>query len=80
MDGKLLGAIIFNDKLFKHLTDHGFVQNKYNMCKFNKIVNGEQITVQFYVDDLKVSHKDQDVSEDFLRKQRTYTQILRYYN
>ena len=36
------------------------------MCTFNKMVNGEQITVQFHVDNLKVSHKEQSVLEDFL--------------
>ena len=36
------------------------------MCTFNKMVNGEQITVQFHVDDLKVSHKEHSVLEDFL--------------
>ena len=36
------------------------------MCRFDKMVNGEQITVQFHVDDLKVSHKDQAVRGDFL--------------
>ena len=56
--GTLLGAIIFYNKLSKHLTDHGFVQNEYDMCTFNKIVNGKQITVQFHVEDLKVSPKD----------------------
>ena len=61
----LLGAIIFFNKLSKHLTDHGFVQNEYDMCTFNKMVNGEQITVQFHFDDLKVSHKEQFVLEDF---------------
>ena len=30
------------------------------------MVNGEQITVQFHVDNLKVSHKEQAVLEDFL--------------
>ena len=30
------------------------------------MVNGKQITVQFHVDDLKVSHKDQAVLADFL--------------
>ena len=64
--GTLLGAIIFYNKLSKHLTDHGFVQNEYNMCTFNKMVNGEQVTVQFHIDDLKVSHKDQAVLDDFL--------------
>ena len=47
------------------MIDHGFVQNKYDMCTFNKMVNGEQITVQFHVDNLKVSHKDQAVLKDF---------------
>ena len=36
------------------------------MCTFNKMVNSEQITVQFHVDDLKVSHKDYAVLDDFL--------------
>ena len=53
--GTLLGAIMFYNKLSKHLTDHGLTQNEYDMCTFNKMVNGKQITVQFYVDDLKVS-------------------------
>ena len=62
----LLGEIVFYTKPSKYLTDHGFVQNKYNMCTFNKMMNGEQITVQFHVDDLKVSHKDYAVLDDFL--------------
>ena len=36
------------------------------MCTFNKMVNGEQIIVQFHVDDMEVLHKDQDLLEDFL--------------
>ena len=68
--GTLLGAIIFYNKLSKYLTDHRFVQNKYDMCTFNKMVNGEQITTQFHVDDLKGSYKDQAVSEDFLSNLR----------
>ena len=40
------------------------------MCTFNKIVNGEQISVQFYVDNLKVSHKEQSVLNDFLKDLR----------
>ena len=68
--GTLLGAIIFYNKLSKHLTDHEFTQNEYGMCKFNKMVNDEQITVQFHVDDLKVSHKEQSVLDDFLKDLR----------
>ena len=35
------------------------------------MVNGEQVTVQFYVDDLKVSHKDQAVLDHFLNDIRS---------
>ena len=71
VSGTLVCANIFFNKLSKHLTNHGFIQNEYNMCTFNKIVNGEQATVQFYIDDLKVSHKDQAVLDDFLDELRS---------
>ena len=66
----LLGAIIFYNSLSKHLTDHGFTQNEYDMCTFNKMVNGEQITVQFHVDNLKVSHREQFILDNFLQDLR----------
>ena len=34
------------------------------MCS-NKIINGTQITICWHVDDLKVSHKDEDVVTAF---------------
>ena len=40
------------------------------ICVFNKMVNGEQVTVQFHTDDLKVSHKDKAVLDDFLDELR----------
>ena len=47
------------------------MQNKYDMCTFNKMVNGEQITVQFHIDDFQVSHKEQSVLDDFLSNLRS---------
>ena len=41
------------------------------MCTFNKMVNGDQITLQFHIDDLKVSHKDYAVLDDFLNDLRS---------
>ena len=41
----LLWAIVFYNKLYKHLIDRGFIQNEYDMCTFNKMVNGEKITI-----------------------------------
>ena len=67
----LLGIIIFYNKISKHLTDHGFRWNEHDMCKFNKMVKGVQITIQFHIDDLKVSHKDLPVLDNFLDKLRS---------
>ena len=33
---RLLGAIIFYNKLSKHLTNHGFIQNKYKNVYFQQ--------------------------------------------
>jgi hypothetical protein len=66
--GTLLGAILFYQKLSKQLTDWGNVQNNYDPCTFNKIVNGEQVTIQFHVDDLKISHKEQSVLDVILNE------------
>lgn len=64
--GTLLAAIIFYEKLSKRLLDQGFLINDYDECTFNKMVNGEQLTVQFHVDDLKALHKDSKVLDGFL--------------
>ena len=64
--GTLLAAIIFYNKLSDYLIKEGFVKNEYDDCTFNKLVNGEQITVQFHVDDLKISHKHQSIINAFL--------------
>ena len=37
----------------------GFEMNDYDECTFNKMINGKQCTIQFHVDDLKLSHLEQ---------------------
>ena len=58
--GTLLGAIQFYKKLRGVLTDLGFKTNGYDECTFNKMINGSQCTIQVHVDDLKLSHVDQE--------------------
>ena len=70
-NGTLLGTIIFYNKLSKHLNNHRSIQNEYDVCTFNKIVNSEQVIAQFHVDDLKVSHKDPAILNDFLDELRS---------
>ena len=38
----------------------GFQTNEYNECTFNKTINGYQCTIQVHVDDLKLSHVQQE--------------------
>ena len=44
--------------------------NNYDLCTFNKMVNGEQLTVQFHVNDLKAFHKEQKFLDGFLNDLR----------
>ena len=39
----------------------GFTINKYNKCVANKMINGKQCTIAWYVDDVKISHTEQSV-------------------
>ena len=38
------------------LKNEGFVFNSYKKCMANKIINGKHCTIQWYVDDNKVTH------------------------
>ena len=64
--GLLVSAMLFYKKLAKDLVGYGFEINPYDPCVANKIVKGAQLTVSWHVDDLKVSHVDSGVVDDFL--------------
>ena len=57
--GTLLGVVLFYNKLKGVLIKMGFEMNTYDECTFNKMINGYQCTIQFHVDDLKLSHLHQ---------------------
>jgi len=65
--GTLLGARLFYDKLRSLLEEWGFIINNYDECTFNKMVDGKQLTVQFHVDDLKISHMDETVIKEMVK-------------
>jgi len=39
----------------------GFEINPYDSCIANKIIDKKQCTIAWYVDDMKISHANQDV-------------------
>jgi hypothetical protein len=61
MYGTLNAALLFWTKLSNSLTKLGFMANPYDRCCMNKQINGQQCTILWHVDDIKVSHMDPDV-------------------
>ena len=65
--GTLRAARLFWEKLqAKLVNDWGFTPNWYDSCVVNKKVNGKQLTVTWHVDDLKVSHEEDNVLDEFI--------------
>jgi hypothetical protein len=50
-------ALLFWKNLSAELEKMGFIKNPYDSCAANKMINGEQCTVLWHVDDLNLSHK-----------------------
>ena len=60
--GTVQASRLFWEKLSSFLVNqHGFEQNPYDFCVVNKMINGKQFTIIWYVDDLKFSHVDSSV-------------------
>jgi hypothetical protein len=63
--GMLISGLLFYKKLRKDLESVGFKINPYDPCVANRMVNGKQHTVTWHVDDLKSSHMDSKVNDEF---------------
>ena len=56
--GMLQAMLLFWQKLSTFLIKkHGFEQNEYDWCVFNKMISRKQCTNAWYVDDMKMSHE-----------------------
>ena len=64
--GTKIGAKCWFDKLTRVLKQWNFEKNPYKECCWNKTVNGNQLTVVFYVDDILCSHDEQAVLDDLM--------------
>ena len=54
-------AILRYDTFKGYLEDLDLKINKYDTCVANKMINGQQCKVSWYVGDTKISHKDNKV-------------------
>jgi hypothetical protein len=58
--GTMKSALLFYKKLVAELQEMGFEINPYNPCIVNNMVNGMQMTIRWHVDDLMISHLNQE--------------------
>ena len=65
--GCIQSALRWYELFSSTLEKQGFTLNPYDMCVANKNVDGKQLTVAWYVDDLKISHKDSEVVTSTIR-------------
>ena len=65
--GLLNSGLLFWKDLSSLLIKNGFEVNPYNACVANKVIEGSQCTIVWYVDDLKISHKSKRVVHDVLK-------------
>ena len=66
--GTLQAALLFWQLLSDTLVSWGFTINPYDQCVANKQINGKQCTIVWHVDDLKISHVNEEVVEDIIAR------------
>ena len=62
--GCIESALAWYNMFTDTLARLGFSINPYDKCIANKIINGNQCTISWHVDDCLVSHNDQKVLDD----------------
>jgi hypothetical protein len=64
--GMMKSALLFYQKLVSELRSIGFIINPYEPCFANKIVDGNQLTLQWHVDNQMISHVNMLAINEFL--------------
>jgi hypothetical protein len=61
--GTMVASLLHYQKFVKSLTDIDLIINPYDPCVANKIIEDEQMTIYFHVDDCKLSHRKKTVMD-----------------
>ena len=72
--GCVESAVLWYNNLKTTLEEDGFIINEYDICVFNKTIDGKQVTVLFHVDDILAT----SVLKSLLNQ--TYTMLLDKYH
>lgn len=68
--GTLRAAGLFWECLSSQLQEWGYVINPYDSCVANKVINGKQCTITWHVNNLKISHVDEQVVHEIISQLR----------
>jgi hypothetical protein len=66
--GCVVSALLWYELFSGHLKEMGFEINPYDSCIANKVINGKQCTIAWYVDDMKISHVSKDVVTQIIQE------------
>jgi Reverse transcriptase (RNA-dependent DNA polymerase) len=66
--GHVKSALLWYELFVNTLKDMGFELNPYDACVANKIIEGTQCTIVWYVDDNKISHVNPSVVSNVISK------------
>ena len=65
--GTLQAALLFWKKIQKFFIEkHGFKANRYDSCVVNKDIDGQQCTIGWHMDDIKISHCNAEIAESIV--------------
>ena len=63
--GMLVASLLYYKKFREDISTIGFKINPYDVCVANRMVHNNQQTLVWHVDDVKSSHVDSKVNDDF---------------
>ena len=66
--GCLESAFLWYQLYSETLKELGFEKNPYDQCVANKVIDGKQCTIVFYVDNNKISHVDEKVVTSIIKE------------
>lgn len=70
--GMIESALLWHSLYTEVLEKEGFELNPYDRCVANKVIDGKQCTLAWYVDDNILSHSDSKVVDQILRTIESY--------
>ena len=70
--GCIESALRWYELFSETLVKEGWEINPYDKCVANKIINGKQCTIVWYVDDNKISHEDPNVVTEVIELMKSH--------